>query len=453
MAAGHNVRMPGGDEVLEAQRARPVRACVLVVEDDAIVGSDIKLTLLRLGYTVVGPVPAAGDAMAMVLKHQPDVVLMDIHTRGSMDGVEAARILRQRMRVPVIFLTAHSDPETVRRAGQVEPLGYVVKPFKAADLASVIEVALHRHAAENAMRERDLKLASLTARLVAVIESLDGAILIENEQGQVELMNEPLRRLMAEAQVAREVRERRALFAGLGELLSEASSRALERCESTTEPNGAQPCLLERRDGRFLELRSAPTFVDGAYSGCLWTFRDVTERERTQRALEEQSLIDELTGLHNRRGLNAASQLLRHTVRDPQQLALYFIDLDGMKATNDEFGHEAGDDLLRRTADVLRNTCRGADVLARLGGDEFVLLSVLEPPGEWHLLARLREAAQDHNRAHPTVPPLRMSIGVALAEGRAEPFDALLARADGAMYRDKQHYRSTGSYSTPGSVK
>jgi diguanylate cyclase (GGDEF)-like protein len=446
--------MPGGDGELEApQRGRASKARVLVVEDDAIVGSDIKLTLVRLGYAVVGPLPAAVDAMAMVLKHQPDVVLMDIHTKGTMDGVEAARILRQRMRVPVIFLTAHSDPETVRRAGQVEPLGYVVKPFKAADLASVIEVALHRHAAENAMRERDLKLAALTARLVAAIESLDGAVLIENESGHVELMNEQLRALLAEADVsdASSSSDRRELFGAIARLLTDSSSIALGRRDAPMQGNGVD--LLERSDGKYLELSAAPTLVNGLYSGCLWTFRDVTEREQTKRALKEQSLVDELTGLHNRRGLNAASQLLRLTLRDPQRLAVYFIDLDGMKAANDEFGHEAGDALLRRTAEVLRSTCRGGDVVARLGGDEFVVVSVLEPPGEQHLLARLREAAHAHNLAHPDAPPVRMSIGLALSGDSDESFDALLVRADVAMYRDKQHFRSTGAYQTLGKVK
>ncbi|HEX5660881.1 MAG TPA: diguanylate cyclase [Polyangiales bacterium] len=445
--------MASGDGELDSPRARASKARVLVVEDDAIVGSDIKLTLIRLGYAVVGPLPAAVDAMAMVLKHQPDVVLMDIHTKGTMDGVEAARILRQRMRVPVIFLTAHSDPETVRRAGQVEPLGYVVKPFKAADLASVIEVALHRHAAENAMRERDLKLAALTARLTAAIESLDGAVLIENEAGLVELMNSQLRALLAESGLPEGTNERRDFFNAIATLLDEASSHTLRWREPPLHTSTIQLDLLERRDGRFLELSAAPTMVAGAYGGCLWTFRDVTEREQTKRALEEQSLVDELTGLHNRRGLHAASQLLRQTVRDGHRMAVYFIDLDGMKAANDEFGHDVGDALLRRTAEVLRGTCRGVDVVARLGGDEFVVVSVLEPPGELHLLARIREAAAAHNLTLIGEPPVRMSIGLALGDDPSESFDALLARADGAMYRDKQHFRSTGSYQALGKVK
>jgi diguanylate cyclase (GGDEF)-like protein len=196
--------------------------------------------------------------------------------------------------------------------------------------------------------------------------------------------------------------------------------------------------------------------VNGNYGGCLWTFRDVTEREQTKRTLKEQSLLDELTGLYNRRGLLAASQtLLRDAEREGKRLAVYFIDLDGMKATNDEYGHEAGDALLKRTAEVLRGTCRAVDVLARLGGDEFVVVSMLEPPGELHLLARLRASVEAHNLAQRDAPPVRMSIGLALSEPdqRDETFEALLVRADGAMYRDKQHFRSTGLYQTLGNVK
>jgi diguanylate cyclase (GGDEF)-like protein len=434
--------MASEDPEIATPRTRPSKAKVLVVEDDAIVGSDIKLTLMRLGYNVVGPLPAAVDAMAMVLKHQPDVVLMDIHTKGTMDGVEAARILRHRMRVPVIFLTAHSDPETVRRAGQVEPLGYVVKPFKAADLASVIEVALHRHAAENAMRERDLALAALSARLVAAIESLDGAVLIENEKGRVEHMNQQLRELLAcgGCDDPSTLPDRGAVFAVMGSLFHEQTRRKLEFEGMALHPSEKKNELLQLKDGRCLEMSAAPTMVEGRYAGCLWTLRDVTERERVKHALKEQSLIDELTGLHNRRGLNTlAVPALRSARREGKHMAVYFIDLDGMKETNDAYGHDAGDDLLRRTAQVLRSTCRTDDIVARLGGDEFVVVSLVEPPGELLLMQRLRTAAELHSQQRSDAPGVRMSVGLALTSANAEEgFDALLARADGAMYLEKQ---------------
>jgi two-component system, cell cycle response regulator len=202
--------------------------------------------------------------------------------------------------------------------------------------------------------------------------------------------------------------------------------------------------LVELIDGRVLELSVAPTVVRGSYGGCLWTFRDVTERELAKRELKELSLVDALTGLHNRRGLSTLSELLLRTaLRDGRRVAVYFIDLDGMKPVNDEHGHEVGDQLLCRTAEVLRKTCRASDILARLGGDEFVVVSALEPPGEHTLLIRLREAEIQHNRARPGLPTVRMSIGSALSDPeQPAAFEELLARADAAMYTEKQRRRS-----------
>jgi diguanylate cyclase (GGDEF)-like protein len=435
------------DTMPRTRAAKEKKARVLVVEDDGIVGSDIRLTLTRLGYFVIGPYVSAADSLTAVPEHKPDVVLMDIHTKGPMDGVEAAGILRERLRVPVIFLTAHSDPETLRRAGMAEPLGYVVKPFKAADLASVIEVALHRHAAENAMRERDHALAALTARLVAAIDSLDGAVLIEDQTGHVELMNDQLLSLLRETGCddASTLQERDQVFLCLQRIVKEHSRNhmSVSGMLSKSAPGGARGQLVELIDGRVLELSVAPTIVRGSYGGCLWTFRDVTERELAKRELKELSLVDALTGLHNRRGLNTLSELLLRTaLRDGRRVAVYFIDLDGMKPVNDEYGHDVGDQLLRRTADILRKTCRASDILARLGGDEFVVVSALEPPGEHTLLVRIREAEIQHNRARPGLPTVRMSIGSALScPEQPATFEELLARADAAMYAEKQRRR------------
>lgn len=420
------------------------KARVLVVEDDAIVGIDIRQTLRSLGYSVIGPLPSAADALQAVTEHKPDLVLMDIQTKGPIDGVQAARTLREQMRMPVIFLTAHSDPETVRRAGQTEPLGYVVKPFKAADLASVIEVALHRHAVERAMRERDHAFAQLTARLVAAIESLDGGVMVEDEAGRVQHMNEQLCLLLEQSGCNLDAIDKRSdVFDSLQRLLHEREGARLSPELLLESPTARKGTLFQLHDGRALEVRVAPTMVAGEYGGCLWTFRDVTEREQTKHALRELSLLDELTGLHNRRGLLTVCDLLYRTARrEKHRVAVFFIDLDGMKPVNDQFGHDVGDQLLKRAAQVLTSTCRSSDIVARLGGDEFVVVSALDPPGEQILLARLRQALDTHNHKHPELPPVRMSIGLALDDpGKPGSVEEQLTRADAAMYIEKNAKR------------
>src|SRR5205814_8211849 len=111
-------------------------------------------------------------ALRLVGESSPALVLMDIHLKGETDGVETARILRARHDVPVVFLTAYADAETLARAKLVEPHGYLLKPVNAEELRSVVEIALHKHATERRLRERERWFAAtLTAIGDAVVSS------------------------------------------------------------------------------------------------------------------------------------------------------------------------------------------------------------------------------------------------------------------------------------------
>ncbi|MDG6257855.1 MAG: response regulator [Methanomicrobiaceae archaeon] len=129
---------------------------VLIVEDEMIVALELKETLQRLGYTVVASVDNGYDAIKMAGRLQPDVVLMDIRIRGDMDGIETAERLFSLYDVPVIYLTAHSDNETLRKAINTTPAGYLVKPVNERALYSNIEMAIHKHTIRKKMEGRAL---------------------------------------------------------------------------------------------------------------------------------------------------------------------------------------------------------------------------------------------------------------------------------------------------------
>ena len=115
---------------------------ILIVEDESIVAADLAGKLRRLGYEVAGTAAGGEEAVALVCRLSPQLVLMDISLQGPMDGVEAADAIRRQCNVPVIYLTAHSDPATLARAKLTGPLGYILKPFDERDLAAQIELAL-----------------------------------------------------------------------------------------------------------------------------------------------------------------------------------------------------------------------------------------------------------------------------------------------------------------------
>jgi two-component system, response regulator PdtaR len=121
---------------------------ILVVEDDPLVSQAIAQTLLRLGYEVVGVVDNGDDAVSQAFARTPDLVVMDVGLRGSIDGAEAARQIRLGVGRPVVFLTAQHEPSVLRRIKEAEPYGFVLKPFSQEQLFVQIELALHRHQIE-----------------------------------------------------------------------------------------------------------------------------------------------------------------------------------------------------------------------------------------------------------------------------------------------------------------
>lgn len=115
---------------------------ILVVEDEAIVATDIADTLHVLGYAVPAVASSGEAAIEVAAATRPDLVLMDIRLKGSIDGVKAAHAISHRLGIPVVYLTAHADERTLRRAKATQPYGYILKPFDERDLHVAIEMAL-----------------------------------------------------------------------------------------------------------------------------------------------------------------------------------------------------------------------------------------------------------------------------------------------------------------------
>ncbi|MBP1601388.1 MAG: response regulator receiver modulated diguanylate cyclase/phosphodiesterase with sensor(s), partial [Acidobacteria bacterium] len=135
---------------------------ILVVEDETIVALDLKNSLKVLGYDVVGTACSGEEAIAKADQTRPDLVLMDIILKGSMDGVQAADSIRATLNIPVIFLTACADERTLQRAKVTEAFGYLLKPFEERELHGHIEIALYKHHMEKALRESEERYSLAT---------------------------------------------------------------------------------------------------------------------------------------------------------------------------------------------------------------------------------------------------------------------------------------------------
>lgn len=145
---------------------------ILIVEDERIVARDIEKRLTKLGYLVVASVASGEAALEQIHIHHPDLVLMDIQLKGKMDGIETTEQIRIEFDIPVVYLTAYADEDTLQRAKITEPFGYIVKPFDERDLHAAIEIALRRRLAEAAIRvalEKEKQLTEIKSRFWSMV--------------------------------------------------------------------------------------------------------------------------------------------------------------------------------------------------------------------------------------------------------------------------------------------
>jgi len=118
---------------------------ILIVEDETLIAMELKDRLERNHYIVCGVVARGEDAIGQIEQFEPDVALMDVHLAGRLNGIETAKQLRAKRDIPVIYLTAYSDPWLIEQAAKTEPYGYLVKPFEERELRATIDLALYKH--------------------------------------------------------------------------------------------------------------------------------------------------------------------------------------------------------------------------------------------------------------------------------------------------------------------
>lgn len=158
------------------------KAGILIVEDSFIVAFHLRKTLESEGYEVMGIENSGEAAIAFIEKQRPALVLMDIMLGGRLDGIETTRTIRSRYHLPVIYITALTDKETIQRAKITEPYGYLTKPFEDREVFTVVEMALYKH-------EIELKLRQSEEKFFSTVRSISDAVIIIDEQYRITYMN------------------------------------------------------------------------------------------------------------------------------------------------------------------------------------------------------------------------------------------------------------------------
>jgi len=153
-----------------------MKAKVLIIEDEAIIAKDIAFTLEESGYQVIGMAKNGDLVLDLLQQIQPDVALIDINIKGSLNGIAIAKIIKEKFQFPYIFLTSHTDHETLQEASKTLPYGYIVKPFTGKDLKSNIEMALVRFQAEK--KASEINLEEIQEKLKRIFSEREKEILM-----------------------------------------------------------------------------------------------------------------------------------------------------------------------------------------------------------------------------------------------------------------------------------
>jgi PAS domain S-box-containing protein len=256
-------------------------ARILIVEDDRVVARDIAQQMVQCGHTVVGSTASGEEAIVLATDARPDIVLMDIRLEGELDGIDTARHLRDAQNLPIVFLTAYADEETVRRATVTEPFGYLLKPFDDQQLRTVVEMALYKHAAERRLRESEQRYA-------VTLSSIGDGVIATDCDSRITFINPVAEALTASARCE-----------AIGQPLGKVLQLLDEDTRVPVENVGADGWLaglpsrmsgrtvLVGRDGREVPVENigSPIVGDsGKVIGMVLVIRDISERRRAEEA-------------------------------------------------------------------------------------------------------------------------------------------------------------------------
>ena len=270
-------------------------AKIFIVEDEAIVAESLNDQLEGLGYIVTGNAPSGEEALRNIKNNLPNLVLMDIMLEGEMDGVETAQQIRELYGIPVIFLSAYSDSETLGRAKLTEPFGYLIKPYKERELHTTLEITLYKHRMEKRVREHERWLDTLLRSIGdgVITVGIDGLLtsmspVAETLTGlsEAELINKDLLGIL---QI-----EESGIYPIMPDLIDQALDGETVSCLVDDEP------ILVNANGKriVIDFSAAPIRNEqDEIIGAVLTMRDISARKQAEIELSEarQILSNSLT--------------------------------------------------------------------------------------------------------------------------------------------------------------
>jgi signal transduction histidine kinase len=315
---------------------------VLVVEDESIVALDLQSLLTRLGYEVCGREATGEAAVTRARQEEPDLILMDIRLAGEMDGISSAEAIRRELDVPVIFLTAYADRQTVERAKSSDAYAYLLKPFQEREIEIAIDMAIYKHETQKRLRQQE-------ALLEATVESIPDAVVTLDWEDRIVLINEAALDLLGE---------------GRQELLGKPFREAvpLKEVESEQPGKGALGSRVRLPHGPLLELRRRRLEEAEGGSAAVVVLRDIS----LQAAYEEQTESARRAAEEASRAKSEFIANMSHELRTPMNSILGMSELAMGMAEREEQREYLS--ILRRSAEELQGLISNVLYFSRIEG-------------------------------------------------------------------------------------
>lgn len=409
---------------------------IFIAEDDKAISQEIAASLEAIGYVVAGQADRTGTAIEKVQKLQPDLVLMEVHLKGDVNGVEAAQQIHAELDIPVIFISAHVDTLTLQTAMLAQAYGMIFKPFETRELKSNIAMALYKHGMARKLRESEERYA------LAVRAANDGIWDWNLKTDEIYYSSRWKEMLgCREEEIGATSNE---WFKRVHpDDYKQVQSDLVAHIKGLT-PHFECEYRMRHSNGSYLWVLSRGLAVrdaKGAAYRMAGSQSDINARKLAEERLAHDAVHDALTGLPNRLlFLDRLQNRLDRTKRNANDLfAVMFIDLDRFKVVNDSLGHSVGDQLLVTVAGRLKQCLRPEDTVSRLGGDEFaILLDSVNNVGDARQVAdRIKGQLKTTTLLGTIERSPSASIGIVIFTPQYSSAGELLRDADSAMYYAK----------------
>lgn len=416
---------------------------ILIVDDDeddfVLLRDAVREGLDTVPFTIEYT-SSFSDALSFISANEYNVFLLD-YRLGEGDGLQLLREIRSKgISAPIILLTGQGDEELAVSALKAGASDYLPKvKLSPCLISNSIRYSLALYKAHEYRKQAEKLLKDSESRYRSFVTHVPVIICELLTDGTISYVNPAVQKIAGYSAEELKGKKWSNIFFANNDTIDK--DRFMRSFLSNGITDHELP--MQGKDGalKVIEWSSIHRFEkDSSVHGVVFVGIDITNLVKLRDELQQLSIIDELTRLHNRRGfLTIAQQQLNLSNRNKKELRLAFIDLDGMKTINDTFGHLMGDAALMETADILRKAFRESDVIARMGGDEFAVL-MLEPTdlSNESIVRRLQDQVDLHNKKEKRPYTLSISIGmVHYTPHHPCTLAELVARADALMYKQK----------------